>query len=1504
MRHTAERTNASPRPRLTRAAVLRNRCNLSLFAATFAAVLFLAASGSGQPSPGGTSPLPLLGAADPQVELMGAAPGGEAGEAWGYRSLPLAVGAVWVGTRQLQFGPPANPTVPDPQLVFLRHTDATGWQVFDTPKDVDGNPYRGPFPNRLSARITHEGGGVLVGRDTSRPVGEQVVVLRHEPGGAWREVPDPPPDVLLPPEGEAPAEALAGDQGLGAVAVAAIDEPGGTGLFFGPQNRTVADAILHYDGEEWSREPIELPPALSGSFHVRAIDATGLGNAWAIAETDDPALNRSVVLLERTSTSQGPLWVERPLAGTPLREADSPGNGIAGAAPVPGASQPLTVTSDGVWIDLTAQVEGTQLDATLFFDSGSDAVTGSWCDAAVCGAPLGARFSRQGGYRSFAWGGGQFGTRVITNPLEPGGGETSNRGTYLRFSEGAFARMPGAGGNFRASGAFATPDVGWLQGPVEIGTKAAPRSLKAWPISVRAPLTDVTPAPGAHPGATSSGALAVGADGAVLRFEPGRGWQREFLLSSSGSVNKATLRGAAWPEPKRAHAVGDLGAMWMWNAADDLWVPDPGVPIGFEGNLMDIAFDPADPDRGYAVGKGGVLLAYGKSWEQVPLPAGYEGASLTSIAFAGSQAIVAAGSDLLVDDGGGWRVDDSAKALLDGVRTGNPQLYAVAGLPDGGAVAAGRDIVIERDGPGAPWRFSDQPIPGLTAIAAAAVRDGGEVRAIVSVLPRLSYPPADDLPDPDPNVPPPIAPPFNLPGDGYLLRENAAGWVDEQRTAYATSSNDTPVKSDPVLSLLLDSAGNGWAVGGWSGDADSAGRGTSARNGGGRAIRERVRTGAVFRYGAGGAAPPAVGVQPVPMPPGPVRLALAGHAECDSSCADLALQGIGPDRSLAMALQKVTAMAGGAGPRALLYTGNRVKGGLGEADAARYAELLRSAPLPVFPALGSNDAAGGDGAMAFQSAFASFPGPFGGGAPPAGISTAGIPGAPPGPGARTHYAFDSSGPGGTVRVIVVDNSLGSLAASDPHQNPSEAQLPWLQAVLADARAKGIPSVVLGNRSLNPNFSPKLNVASDGTQVAEALVAGGASAYLFDRPEENRTMRIPAGAAETIPSYGTGTLGYRSQIAGAVGLEVADALFGDGGMLVLELDASQRDPATNRAPVSVRLIPLIEDLSLEATDGTLLRRSRPALFRGLGRRPRGGDRWGQSSAGSGIPNPSGGDPYTLFPPAQCQVAGCSARIVPEYAFTSSDPDIADFVKQDPASNNLRKPYLDENDKVVTDNSSGLLCTFNAGTTTVTVAAGGFSYSEQVRVQPGSVQRPCGTRPLRPDRFTRGVPSTAPPAPPPPPNSPPASPPVNFEPPALSPPPAAAPAPVPSPPPPTPPPAPVDPFVPLVTGLALGAVPAIVPPPPPPIVRPLPPGGAPARTYQVEERREEEAAIEESKAFSRREEGGSELIVPLYLPGLVLILALAGASVRGGPGARHRNRPAPATTTAVRTQRSRR
>ncbi len=235
--------------------------------------------------------------------------------------------------------------------------------------------------------------------------------------------------------------------------------------------------------------------------------------------------------------------------------------------------------------------------------------------------------------------------------------------------------------------------------------------------------------------------------------------------------------------------------------------------------------------------------------------------------------------------------------------------------------------------------------------------------------------------------------------------------------------------------------------------------------------------------------------------------------------------------------------------------------------------------------------------------------------------------------------------------------------------------------------------------------PSSNVAADGDAIARLLVDEGASAYLYERPEEQRATQIPAGGATTIPAYGTGTLGYRSPIANAVGQNQADALFGDSGYLLLSIDVARRDATTNRAPVKARMEPLIKRLSLAAIDGTLLRRSRPALFQGLGRRPLGGDRWGPISASDGSPNPTGADPYVAFPAALCLQANCGTRVTPDYTFTSSDPDIADFVAVDPNTSNLRKPLQGSDGKVVTDARSGLLCAFNPGTTTLTVSAGG-------------------------------------------------------------------------------------------------------------------------------------------------------------------------------------------------------
>ena len=1516
--------------------------------------------GQAQSGAPGSAVLPMLGVADPSSTIFGSVTSGaQAGETWAFRRLPLETPEPVVDGRALQFGP-VDASSAEPQLAFMRHTAADGWQIADVPRDRSGAPLRGPTPNARSARMSAAGAGVLVGQDSSRAANDQAVVLLRKPGASFVPVPRPPDDVLLaapatpapstpdptspdpttpdpttptspdpttptspdpttptspdpttptspdattpsspdpttPTTPDAPVEPptdqdeqLAGDRGTGRVNVAVVDSDGGATLMLAPIGRVVEDAVLIYDGARWTRENLDLSDA-PAELQIDALAAASASDAWAVGSSP----GKPVRLFRRDPGAPAERrWKEVALPVSVWTDAArATGAGLSELGPLGGQAQTLTPSGGRVWIDVRAKEGERQRDATLLVDPAaplSGRMT-SWCDGeSRCDHRLGAAFSTTDGYRSYAWPGAGAGTRVITNALRSSGDPASNRGTWLTLEGTTFARRGGGGGNFRPSGAFASPTAGWLEGPVQVGADPVPVRLRKWPAALRSPLTAVAPQPGAPIASPQASALAVGTDGGVVRFVPGQGWSREFLLSSTGGVVRAALRGVAWPEASRAHAVGDLGAMWQWRADTGLWERDPAAPIGFEGNLMGVAFDPSDSGRGYAVGKGGLILAYGKTWEQQPLPEGFADANFTQVSFAGRQAIAVSDKGVLVNDGTTWKPDVSANGLLDSLVGSRPQMVATAGLADGGAVLGGATVVLIRDHAGSAWRFSRQPLLGLTVVSAAAVRAGDRVRAVVATVPAIQYPQPDIPFDEDPSVPTPVTPPYPLPGDGYLLRETDTGWQDEERTAFAGSGDDRPLKSDPVLALSLAADGTGWAVGGWSGAGDSAGRGTTSTSGSAKQVRTRVQTAAILRYDAGGDPGPAPGeaAAEIPMTGSVVRFAIGGHPQCAEACADLASQDIAPDRMQTGALELATQLAGRpGGPRAFLSTGGRIRPGLNAsgdpAEEKRFADLLGTRlGLPIYNAVSSGDV-DGQSVAAYSGAFAGSAAPFGDRSV-LGTVTDSIPAgaAAPAGAARTHYAFDSAGFGGIVRVVVIDNSAGSLAESDAHQIPAEPQRPWLIRVLDDAVGRGIPSIVIGSRELNPRAVPALNVATDGDDVAGLLVDHGASAYFFDRPEENRTSAIPAGGATTIPAFGTGSLGYRSGIDDAASVGLPDALFGDGGFLLTEIDVSARNPATNRAPVKVRLIPVVESLSLNPIDGTLLRRSRPALFQGLGRRPVAGDRWGRAG-GDGVPSPGGADPYTEFPSDPCLVAGCSTRIPPEFSFSSSAPDVLDMVAVDPATSNQRKPLLGADDKVISDAASGLVCPFNAGTTMVTLTAGGRSVSQPVTVLPGSVLRPCGTRPLDPSRIKTQASAPAPaPAPPPPAAAPPAVLPALVPPPPPAAPAANAPA---------KPAAKVKASPPAVepplfeSFLAPSAKPggsnSVSPPPPAPgfFAQPIPPGGATVRV--TEEKRETEIATEESQAYARIT-ADDRLPLEPFIAAMALIAALAGTTIRPG------------------------
>jgi hypothetical protein len=210
------------------------------------------------------------------------------------------------------------------------------------------------------------------------------------------------------------------------------------------------------------------------------------------------------------------------------------------------------------------------------------------------------------------------------------------------------------------------------------------------------------------------------------------------------------------------------------------------------------------------------------------------------------------------------------------------------------------------------------------------------------------------------------------------------------------------------------------------------------------------------------------------------------------------------------------------------------------------------------------------------------------------------------------------------------------------------------------------------------------------------------------------------------------------------------------------------------------------------------------------------------------------------------------------------------------------------------TSGLFCAYNKGVTEVTIRAGGLSSRLKVTVQPGSVRQPCGTVPLRelPVAGETAIPAAPAPAPQP---GPAAAPPSSAPPPIPLPPaPVLTPAPATK-------PAVVPPFVPLSVSPA--ALIPFVPLPTPSPARPTPPSGTSAVTSPVEvaehEEEEEEATESVSNQAVAYRVHESEP-TPIYLLGVIVLAAFAGASIRRRPRSRRRVEVAPATITGARGQ----
>jgi hypothetical protein len=1431
---------------------------------------------------------------------------------------------------------------------IVRYADATGWERVSNPVGVDGSVLTSFGP--VAGKTTVAGGVAIAARvSEAGETGTHEAIALRNPGGGFILA----PPVELGPAGEPGLEEAeeVGEGGEGgeesaaekeakeakekeeaetaeeavvpktifgeAALVAASEEPGGViGAFAVPakESEKPQTAVLHYDGHEWHKEEICFgtgctKPTLS-SFTVIAIDATGPGNAWILGEKGNAEDGLEVFTREEGKWRQQKLGPPGSL-GARFHER-SP---IVGTTVTAGRinAQPLTVTANGVWINAAVKVGSESFDATVYLDRaegdpGFGELTASWCDAGgtaaeLCTKPFGSELPAGFG-RSIAWPATPsepFGRRVITGV---------GQGAILSLSGETFTRIPLAGGEAGTSqgAALDSPEEGWLGrtiGPLRLTRQPTASSLAPWPIPFRRPLTAIAPQPGMPVAGLESEALAVGDKGQVARYIPGQGWVAEFLQNSAGVRVTPRLRAVAWPEAGFAYAVGDEGAMWIWRKSTGFWEPDPAAPPNLiRGNFTGIAFDPAEPARGYAVGKQGLLLGYGRQWSQETLPVGVPPeANFTSVSFAGNEALATWRypqenprgfiGGVIANSGSGWQIV---------AETGSKDApILVSGLPDGGAALAFQNgAVTERSGPGAPWVEATENAGGYP-VALAAVREGAVVGSVVSIWPEAGQAPAfaedeEQLTNGGGEGVPLLTGPYGLASRGFVERQTPTGWRDEQHESFPVPSGheptDLPREPDPILALLVSADGSsGWAVGGETGERVGN-------------EKEQIQTASIMRYGVS-AAPPS-NFRSVPIPAGATgtaTFAIGGGAQCAGPCADQVGTGIGPEVWLSNAVARAATVPG---VRDFIYTGagvasvaeesatNRLGATLspaafGREESAYAARLGASAGLlPVYPTPNRTDLDRTSSLATFAAAFST------------------VTSVPSEELARGYYSFDTSGQGPPVRVIVLDYAARSLG---------EPQDCWLAQQLEGAKLASEAAIVVGVPDLGGlareaappldasetvaillnGTSPRL--ASSTCQIPEP---GAASAYFFDFPEANQTYRLASGG-KSLPAFGSGTLGY----VGGSGLP---NFTGASGFLLASVGGL--NPATGVAPVSARLIPNVGELAIEAADGTLLRRSSTALFRGLARRPRGGGRCSginpQRSCESLSPNP-----YAPIP-SECRGVGCSTGIFPEYRFRSSRPDVANFVAVDKSSGNPRSVLVGSNGKPTADPTSGLLCAFNAGTTTVTLEAGGLAYSTVVTVQPGSVQRPCGTVPL--ENLPAEGPAVAAPVLPPTETGGP-----GFESPPSTLPPPPAPVVHPTVTPVTPTPAPphvvhVPPPPPIslpnffTTTPTLAPIVPIVPPPPPPAVEPTPPSGTSPVTqpaFSPEPEEEEEAAFDlvhhsvavrhgrraaaANAAYPIGSGSGPGMWVIYSLPTLVVIAALSSYGIAGR---RRRRQPEPA------------
>jgi hypothetical protein len=1425
-------------------------------------------------------------------------------------------------TAQVDVGDLTLPDTATPRLLLLRYTDESGWQIADVLRNADGTaPAAIPAGTRatpvpVTGQMTASGEAwIVVGGD-----GFPVSVFHRLPGGHFL-LDQPATDTLGQQflsgpgigEGRNTSPQLHLGQGADGSVYGVLAYPGQpVQTVTSPSGVSYSTAIEYAqlqcaspcvpdsstDGT-WTVEnapdsqvpdpqiPTNYQPLANDTLTLEAASPSGPGAGWAVFGVGSGNTNAQPLMLGSFSASSPgsgtPAWTWDTAIG--LDALDLTG-GFADGSALQVDGEGILYADDEVWVEAGPGTGGSAVgNVVALVDPASGRVAQSWCDPTVvaqsadCAHTIDADDPATLPAAVFPTSQGPEGLAL--------GAETVDV-----YAHGAWT--PVAAPGFDASGGsavFADPTDGWLAGADAVGQIAAqapPSPLTQWPEANQATLVSAA-LPPAGAGTGTSGALAVGLDGAALHYDAANGWLVDPVPTEARAIN---LLGVAYDGSSQAFAVGQLGTILDWNGTS--WSEDPQSTTLTQDQLNAVAF--AGDGQGWAVGTFGTILHYDAgTWspEQIdPLDA-IEGVDVTSVAVAGNQVYAVAGGNLIMrNPDGSWQRVDPSSQLPSDLPAGS--LTLVSGLPDGGVVAAGDSVVLVPEPGTSPVKFtySDQPIQG-TAVALTAYRDpsSGQLRAFVSVAPPVLVETGSGTTVPENTAGFPA-------GDGELLMQTADGWRDLSRAQYAESSGTGPFaldgapEPDPVLAVAAASDGSAaWVVGGYAGTQTAAGLGTTLP------LQSRAfawQTSSIWRYDQGGSAsPPTLSQTQISLPaqPNTVSFAYFSGAECVSECSQV--QNAQPDVNLAGAAGEIADFAGQPGGPAFAMLGGNAVGpsdltsfndGDGAVDLANLRNYLSPlGSVPLYAAFGPLDEVptAADPAQPWDDAFAQSPAPFGLGATPAGITPVSSGGTDES--VNHYYAYDVAQNGGTLRVIVLDNSAGSLDASEPGQTA------WLSGQLAAAQTAGVPVVVMASQPLDSGLtgsSSQAGSATDANTVASMLANAGVLAVFTTSPTQSDQMHMipyqnpdrPATGAAQIPEYEGASLGYQQTQ--------------NNGVLWYFISV---DTATRT--LSVQGVPVITSLALEPLDGLNAARSSTLSFRGVGRRPAGTlpvTVSPSSFLAEGLAN------YVTIPSSSC--VGC---VSPSYTFTSSNPAIGNFVT--PSAPGSQYPKLSATGKTSASSTSGLFCAFNAGQTTVSVTSGLLTSSLTVTVAPGDIGQPCGTVTYAPDENVVTIQSKpelrssvdtngglgAGAQPPVKTNH--VTAPIGR---------IGVPPPVPVPVPVTVVPAPVpvskppltkpvhQPVVQQSPPLAVGppssaafytALPAIVLPPIPPPITPVPPGGATAPAQGTAKREEKARKHASQSAFVIRPAGtpADEWFFPAVGTAGVLTLLLLAAGARPGP-----------------------